>query len=525
MKNTDNFFDFIKNNVNELELPYYDIIDSLDNNAPFIYLCGKSSTGKTTFLNAFLGLERDELFVSTNVSTKSRFNFNYAEKNHIKLGDGSTIQLPDEVLERKQIFKSFNDKEEVLDVYLNKDILKDRIIVDIPGVLDYKRDVSFYERMISEADLILFFTQATGKISNEEYVLLQSINDLKIPLFVVFTMADMTEPDEGITRKTIPKIVEDRLNTCFNGINVYNYQIISSNDYYKGKDDNGIDDLQDELKKSHLQFFDLSKRNKAKRVFDHYIAIIQNRLNEFTSEKDNLNELSKRKIELQFKEKYREIEKNKNSFEVSIVSDLELILNEVKSSLFSSVLKRSNVSENDDYEKEKSNFIKKWNNAWQEITNQYKEYNIAIPILPIVGNDILSPINLDLEKLRMLLAKKSNNKDDNSNKEKETNKKEKSIKEMSWFEKGEVLVELGLNIGNGKILYKKYTYYQEVENIIKTSKMEILESMNIYFNIKKNELINNQKIDLENIIINNPLCDKINQLQDFKTQLEEIYAK
>lgn len=524
MKKTDNFFDFLNKNINELELPYYEVIDSLANKAPLIYLCGKSSTGKTTFLNAFLGLERDELFISSNVSTKSRFNFTYSEINQIKLQDGSVTYLPENVTDKKQIFKSFNDKEEVLDVYLNKEILKDKVIVDIPGVLDYKRDVSFYERMISEADLILFFTQATGKISNEEYLLLQSINDLKIPLYVVFTMADMTDPDEGITRKTIPKIVEDRLNTCFNGINVYNYQIISSNDYYKGKDDNGIDDLQDELKKSHLQFFDLSKCNKAKRVFDFYSSIVQNKIDEITFEKENLNKLSERKIELEFKARFREIESNKSSHEASILSDLDLILTMVKSSLFSSVLKRSNVSENDDYEKEKSNFIKKWNNAWQEITNQYKEYNIAIPILPIVGNDILSPINLDLEKLRMLLAKKSNNKDDNSNKEKETNKKEKSIKEMSWFEKGEVLVELGLNIGNGKILYKKYTYYQEVENIIKTSKMEILESMNIYFNIKKNELINNQKIDLENIIINNPLCDKINQLQDFKNQLEVSYA-
>ena len=256
MKNTDNFLELIKNNVNELELPHYELIDSLDNKAPLIYLCGKSSTGKTTFLNAFLDLERDELFISTNVSTKSRFNFNYAENNYIKLKDGSTIQLPDEVLERKELFKSFNDKEDVLDVYLNKDILKDRIIVDIPGVLDYKRDTSFYERMVAEADLVLFFTQTTGKISSEEYTLLQSISELKIPLFVIFTMADMTDPDEGITRKTIPIMVNDRLNTCFKDINVYKYQIISSNDYFKGKENNGINEIQDQLIESHLEIID-----------------------------------------------------------------------------------------------------------------------------------------------------------------------------------------------------------------------------------------------------------------------------
>ena len=94
-------------------------------------------------------------------------------------------------------------------------------------------NTSFSESMLNEADIVYFFTPCTSRI-NQEYELLKKISTANIPIIVLFTMGDDTDPDEDITRESIPNIVNNRLQTCFKDINIYHHQIISSYDFYEG---------------------------------------------------------------------------------------------------------------------------------------------------------------------------------------------------------------------------------------------------------------------------------------------------
>jgi hypothetical protein len=57
-----------------------------------------------------------------------------------------------------------------------------------------------------------------AKVSTDQYELLNKISNANIPIIVLFTMGDITEPDEGITRKNLPELVKNRLDSCFSGI-------------------------------------------------------------------------------------------------------------------------------------------------------------------------------------------------------------------------------------------------------------------------------------------------------------------
>ena len=147
----------LNDTVNQLGLPKIKLLGHLNNQEPIIYLCGKSSTGKTTFLNALFNFDKSELHTSTDISTKTEFRFVYGIDNVYSVEGGKENQIPLTLEERKELFKKINEEGSKYIIKLNQAVLQGRTIVDIPGVFDFTGNYEISQNMLNEADIVYFF--------------------------------------------------------------------------------------------------------------------------------------------------------------------------------------------------------------------------------------------------------------------------------------------------------------------------------------------------------------------------------
>lgn len=491
--------DLLIKNIENLELPQINRLKHLDNQKPTIYLCGKSSSGKTTFLNALFNMERDELFTSTNISTKTEFRFQFGEQEIIEKSDGSLIILPDNPEERKLLFKSLNEEGSSYSVELNQEALKNRIIVDIPGVLDFKRNNDFSNRMLDEADIVYFFTPCTAKINESEYNLLESVAEAGIPIIVLFTMGDITEVDEGITRKTIPKLVQDRLSSCFKNLHIEHHQIISSNDFYKNKDSHGIDVLQKHILVNDNKYKQVAEKNRLNKTVQHYKSQIETKLNILNTDSEIYRKLVNKENKLWYNSEKESLEKDNLTIIHSINHELEWLIKNCDEQIFgNSYLKIFAEQKLTSSEQEKS-FQLSWINFWSNLTNEFEFLQIRDTKLPPIPETLFKQISVDIDKLKEFLGintnQNSNTKNDmtqdsksktekvevqkeftatvqNKKKSQDEEIKNQSAnnisgwKNLSWTDFIPLALDAGININNAKIIWDKWTYLNEVKAII-----------------------------------------------------------
>lgn len=473
----------LKKEVEKLSFPTINTLKYLNNVEPVIYLCGKSSTGKTMFLNALFNMDKDELFTSTDISTKTEFRFQFDEVENIINSDGKVINLPTEVNERKELFKLLNKEGDKYIVSLNQKALCGRSIVDIPGVFDFNRNDVFSKQMIDEADIICFFTPCNAKINPFEHELLKSISEAGIPIIVLFTMGDITEVDEGITRKTIPNLVKERLGTCFNGINIFHYQIISSIDFYKGKDTNGIDKLQSHINDNDVNYKKIAERNRLKRTITYYIDLIEKRLDQLKDDSDTFIMLVKRKSQLWIETEKKKVLEDHYKTMSSISADLTWLFQNcediIYGKFYNKLFSKQNLSLNEQKEKFQSN----WNEFWTQFTEEFNFLQVRVPRLPDFDEDLFKQISIDINSLKELIDKNLKSNLKNKNKKDNSDNKESESKKMSLSSFIEIAKALGVNIDNATILFKKWSFLNSINDIVKNNEKEFIEHCNSYFEI------------------------------------------
>lgn len=561
-------------NINDLELPFINTVNFLDNPEPTIYLCGKSSSGKTTFLNALFNLEKDELFTSTNISTKTEFKFKYGVDEKIEKSDGSLISLPDTSEERKLLFNSLNQEGHSYYVTLDKESLKNRTIVDIPGVFDFKRNDEFSKRMLDEADIVYFFTPCTAKINDSEYNLLQSISEAGIPIIVLFTMGDLTEVDEGITRKTIPKLVHNRLSSCFKDLEIAHYQIISSNDFYKNKDTHGIDHLQSHINGNDQQYKQVAEKQRLERVVNHYLGLIENKIEVLSTDSETFKNLVINENKLWYKSEKLDLENENDQIIKALNSELSWLLTNCDEQVFGKSYQKIYSEQNKTSSEQEENFKLNWNKFWSELISEFEFLNMGTPKLPSLPEELFEQV--EIGKLKEVLdakmkvevdkknvsTKDAKSKTSKPDKQKETNasvkKEEKSIEEndknsdkqnksSANVEKKEKSIETkiknppnksgwknlsgedflslaneaGINLTTAKLIWTKWSYLKDVESTITQTKADLMTQVDFNFKSRLSGLEQKMEEQIKAGLANDPTIElkakHIKSLNQLKT--------
>ena len=520
------FIEYIKTLKSEVEnigLPTSEALKYLNSNEPIIYLCGKSSTGKTTFLNALFNMDKDELFTSTDISTKTEFRFKYNLEEKILKEDKSIINLPQELSARKELFKSLNKEGESYTMLLNQKSLHGITIVDIPGVFDFSRNDNFSNKMIDEANIVYFFSPCMAKISEIEYKLLKSISESGIPIVVLFTMGDITEVDEGITRKTLPKLVEDRLSTCFKGISVSHHQIISSNDFYKGKESHGIDKLQLHINDNCNLYKKISEENRLIKTTRNYIELLESKLSEFKNDSEEFRNLVNRENKLWFETEKRDVKGIKDKAISNIASELRWLHKDGEDRIYGKSYKKIYSKQSKSLEEQKQSFEDSWNEFWIKLNDEIAFININIQILPELKDSLFEQVSIDTDKLKEVMGEKEDSpnkeqKDKDKSDNKESNKKDK----MSFADFMELAIDVGININNGLVIYNKWSYLNILKEKLDDIKIELSKKCNFELEnrIGKLEELKTKRINEE--LLRDPSKNKINSHNDVLIKFKAI---
>ncbi|NPD46904.1 dynamin family protein [Lentimicrobium sp. S6] len=513
----------------EVEINGFPIIRSieyLNNEEPVIYLCGKSSTGKTTFLNALFNMKKDELFTSTDISTKTEFRFKKGTEENIIRSDNSIISIPIDYIDRKELFKSLNTVGEKYLITLNQKALKGRTIVDIPGVFDFSRNNDFSNKMIDEANIVYFFSPCRAKTNPFEYELLKSISEAGIPIIVLFTMGDDTDPDEGVTRKTIPKLVKNRLGTSFKGINVSHHQIISSNDFYKGRDNHGIDQLQLHISSNDEVYKKTAEENRLIKTTKYYLSLTEDKLAKLSIDSDTYINLVNRENELWFETEKKKVDDERYKSINGITSELNWLQKICEDGIYGKNFSKLYSMQNLSLKEQKEKFELNWEEFWRQLGNDNELLNFSIPLLPILSENLFEQISIDIDKFKEVIGEKTDTetKPDSEDKEnkKDNSSKESDNKEMSLTDFMEVAIEIGVNLSNGKILFNKWLYLSNLSKKINDAKNDIIQQCNIEFNNRTNKLVDVKKQRIEAGIITDPTLEDTATLNKALTKFKSI---
>lgn len=508
-----------------------DLIDSLNRENPHTYLCGKSSSGKTSFLNALLNFEKNELFTSSDISTKVAFTFHYGDIEGY-YDQGELISLPDSIEERKKLFFNINEKQSNCTLKLSKEILRTTSIVDIPGIFDFNNNNSFLNLMLNDADVILFFNPCLSNLTGQELETLKSISELGIPLIVLFTMGDITEPGEGITRKSLATYIEDKVKLQFNGLNISFYQIISADDFYKGKDPNGINNLNLHLIQKIDKYYLVSHKKKLKRCILNLIHSLNDMKAKIEKDEMGLNDISERENQIWKTTKEKEVEKQNIDDKKKLKKEFEYFEDHVKEQLFSTVY---GLRINEDHHSKENKFVDSWTSFWADI-NVYFEDRIQIPeiSIPEIKEGVFENIDINLEKITDFLNKKQEAKTQTT-KEKTSNKKtgtKTNTDSNSWLKldiKIEDLTklawEIGLNPKNVNIIYLKIMFYQECKKQILHGEKSIREAVQKRYEESKNLVQNQYLKKMDESKNENPFTSEIEKINLSIIKLNDAHFK
>lgn len=510
----------IINEIEPLGFPAIGTLAYLNNEEPVIYLCGKSSTGKTTFLNALFNFNKDELYTSTDISTKTEFRFKYGLEEKITSQYGEEIKLSSSNIDRKQVFKSLNTEGTNCEITLNLEPLKGRVIVDIPGVFDFSRNNIFSNQMLDEADIIYFFTPCLGKVNSHEFELLSEISIAGIPIVVLFTMGDITEVDEGITRKTMPNFVKNRLVTCFKDINIAYHQIISSNDFYNRKEGHGIDELHTHILGNGTAYKKIAERNRQKRSVNHYLILIKKRINKLGADSEEFIRLVKRENELHCTTEIKHINDEKYKKTNNVEFKLNMLLKNCEEQIYGVFLDKIFMSPNFPLEDQKAQFELWWNDFWFNLSNDLSEFSISKSVnLPAMEASLFEQVSIDLNKLREITPNKEvlDKKVDSLFRE-----EEKFDSELTFNDFCELAVEIGFNLKNLKIIYKKWSFVESIKKLINEEKNNIKVKMEAVFNERIQKLTTEFNKQIEDSLLENRFKQQIDSLENTLQNLKEI---
>jgi len=526
--NTDKMIATLRQVKSDLSLPEFPLFEELEKRYPIIYLCGRSDSGKTTFLSALLGRGKDEFPVGTQVSTKTEYRFTYGDQPEYQSEEGDHYPFPESLDERVQLFKKLNSEGQPVLISLPEAILKNKIIVDVPGVFDFENSDAYIKKMMIEADVVFLLTQAISKFNDPEHGLIKEVSDAHIPLLILFTMADIVDQAAGITRKTLPEYTQGRLKSLSNKVNCNADFLLSANDYFKGKQNHGIDTIAEHLENKSSAYSELAHTERVKRLCRDCLVYIEQELAKVKNDAKHANILNTREVELWLKTMKLAVNQEHHITLRKINNKLTGMKKLAMDHILRYLIKGGTYKkETASAEERKVAFQSAWDQFWDDLQNEYPDFVKTVPDLPFSPSVIFKTPNYDREEYERIKKILLNNPDSkvednevNGDSDKEKKGEEKSDK--SEFKK-EDLLKLGLNIDNAVFLLESYNYLETVNLEIDLSMVHIEERITAEIEKREKELLIESKTKRKIFTSEDPILLRCKKYEDGYVKLKDSF--
>jgi len=448
---------------------------SLRHNRFTIYLCGMSGNGKTTFMNAILGLKRNEFPERTNVSTKTKFILNYSNDYCIKKSNDEKFEkVPESFEERQKLYNEINNSGIIAEITLPCNLLNGKTIIDIPGLFDYENKNLFLQDMISEADLVIFFKHFKNRITPDEKTITDKLTAIGLPYILLLTYIDTYNANEGITKEELANLLRKKAEQYGN---LCKYFSISSAQHFINPDISGINEVTDFISVKANEILNKAITSKKIRVIKFYTENLEQIL--ITRNEEIKSELDRIKIILE-KDKSREsstIKEEKEDYEEYINSKCKSIFERIKKYLGNSESSSQGLEQI--WDKEFRTLLEFIDGKKEQTNGRCPQ----LPSIPIYDNIIFERRTSVIDEISDILDLLSP-KDDNDESKKKDDKnlfnrfkddiKKKKISKETREELERIFID-GNNDNNGllKKMGNYYKYYKALNDFLTSSKAEI----------------------------------------------------
>lgn len=330
MENKIPFLELISDVINKYEFTRLKQIDAIVSNKLEIFLAGLPNSGKTTFLNALLGLSRKELYESTKKATKCIFKISYGDIYSYKRINEEVQLMPESIEDRKDLISNLNSVDNFVELYLPVEFLKNINIYDFPGLFSGDKTDNNYDSVVKSSDLVIFLKTSDDMCSPDELSLLNDILLNGANYIVLFSFEDILDRQLKNNITEFNSYLEKKLSEY---PSTPKYFSISSEDFYrnneKGNVINVIKFISNELEK----FKSESVLKKIDFTAKEYIRLLKIQLGEVENiiiqEKEKINDKYNIKIS---RNKLQDDEKLID-FKITLKENLDSLMFEFKKSL------------------------------------------------------------------------------------------------------------------------------------------------------------------------------------------------
>lgn len=267
-----------------------ELIEDIDEDSYTIMVVGEFKHGKSTFVNALLGLDIMPRGVTPTTATINNIYYGTEEKVEVYKRDGSIEEFRTiDVLKQYTADEDFDsDSIRYIKLTMDSPLLKNKVVlIDTPGVNDLSEQRSeVTHQFLPRADVILFMSSLTSPIKHSEEKFIQERLMKNGMDRVIYAANFMDSIDEEELDELI-EFVERRLEHI-TGERVNSLHPISALEALEGKLNNDSELLQysglPELENEILQRIKSGSRGEEK-------------IKNFTERLDNINEMIEDEIE------------------------------------------------------------------------------------------------------------------------------------------------------------------------------------------------------------------------------------
>lgn len=396
------YLKLISDIIRKYNLEYLMIIDSLKTEKLEVFLAGLPKTGKTTFLNAMLGLSRNELYESTKKATKCIFKISYGDEYCYRRNGEEIKPMPKSLEAKKELLVFINNSDQVTELFLPVDILDKINIYDVPGLFSGDNTDDNIEYLIKSSDLLLLLKNGDELCTPDEAKFIDMSLSNGSNYLILFSLGDMLNKEIKNNPVEFKKYFSNKISEYPASPD---YFLISSEDFYRNKEKGNILNVINYIINNSEKFKLASINKKINISSREYRDILVKKLSEakniIENEKSNLTDLYKIKLSREDLHKEDEI----NEFKFTMDNYCDHMISDIRNQL------------NSDH-KTYNDFEVIWNKYYElsylfAQTSINKDIEKNIPNLPKFDEIILSSYDFEtiLKKLNHITKKVNNDKE------------------------------------------------------------------------------------------------------------------
>lgn len=496
------YLNLLSDIIKKYDLENLKILNSLKSEKLEVFLAGLPKTGKTTFLNAMLGLSRNELYESTKKATKCIFKISYGDRYSYRRNNEQIHPMPETLEAKKELLDFINSSDKVTELFLPLDILKTMNIYDVPGLFSGDDTDNNLDYLVKSSDLVLLLKNSDELCTPAEANFINMSLQNGSNYLILFSFGDMLDKEIKNNPEKFRKYFSEKISKYPNSPE---YILISSEEYYRNKNNGNINNVIKYLLDNSANFKLASLTKKIHISADKYKNILLRKLTEaeniIETEKDKLIDLYKVKISRECLQSEDEI----NDFKLSMENYCSQLLYDLNYRL------NSNDKTNDDLE---VIWHKYYELSYLLAQNKINvDIEFSIPNIPEYNEIILSSYDLEniLDKINHITKNESNDKDLKSLLD-QFKELSVQLKESGSIESKRVEIEenieiifdnilkLSKNVDYKKVieeLYKYVIFRKSITSFLNSCQISYNSSNEKYIESFKNE-INRDTIVLEN---------------------------